>query len=338
MTRTKLKHVDVIEMSGERLQVRLFGRVYILELESASYRTELMNLLRLLDGRHDLAELSEAVQLPQREIQQILQNLRSMSLTEEVTEAADDEGFAGYCERYEHVHRIFESSRVKSAQQCQRLMYSASVTLLGVGPLADELGRVLERFGFRDIVRCPLDAFLEAGAARETGAAAPGGILVAALSEYAHWGALRSLNRAAFERGQCLVPVYCEDDCALIGPTLSPGNTACLECLSLRSSSNLDNSEAFEAYRNFVQGNGRRYPEVAEHFTVIATVAAHELFSVVTGYEMARSYNGLLRLNLWTGESSRSKVLRFPSCSVCSPKARRPRYDNHAYTSLLSEV
>jgi bacteriocin biosynthesis cyclodehydratase domain-containing protein len=140
------------------------------------------------------------------------------------------------------------------------------------------------------------------------------------------------------ERAQTLMPVTFDDGIAQIGPTVVPGKTACLRCLDLRITSNIDNQEAHSTYRAFVAASGRGYPDIPAHLTTVSVFVCHELLRVATGYDQAKSYNGILKVDLWNGEVRRSRVLKFPSCNVCSARARKPKYDSHAFVGMLSRL
>jgi bacteriocin biosynthesis cyclodehydratase domain-containing protein len=336
MTGIRLKDIDIIEMSGNTLQVRLFGRVYLFELESDSYKTELFRLFKLLDGRHDAEQLTALVQLPADEVRTILGTLQGMSLTEAVDAAAlPGDPSPAYLQQHAAVFRVFAGSKTRSTAECQRRVHAQCITLLGDDPLADEIARRLPELGFGAapprLRRSSADAWPgRSGAGPE--------LVVLPLGQYDHRDALQAANRRAVEAGDILVPVYCDDGVVSIGPTVVPYKTACLSCLDLRITSNVDNQEALASYRSYVAGNGRRYPDLPAHLTAVAVFVGHELLRISTAYQQALSYNGILKLDLWSSEVRRSRVLRFPSCPVCSARARRPRYDHHAFSAMLAQI
>jgi bacteriocin biosynthesis cyclodehydratase domain-containing protein len=260
----------------------------------------------------------------------ILTTLQNMSLVEPAGPEAAGDPPLSYRERHAAVFKVFEASKTRSSAECQRRMHRQEIALLGDDPLARRLAERLPQYGFEQISRAPLDGW-----------PAPGGgprIVVLAVSDYHSGEALAAANRRAVAAGETLVPVHCQDGVASIGPTVVPGKTACLACLELRLVSNVDNQEALASYRSFVAAQGRRYPDLPGHFDAVAVFVAHELLRVSTGYEPARSHNGILRLDLWNSDLRRGRVLRFPSCTVCSARARRPKYDDHAFAAMLARL
>jgi ribosomal protein S12 methylthiotransferase accessory factor len=168
--------------------------------------------------------------------------------------------------------------------------------------------------------------------------ATPPELVILPLLAYDSRDLLATVNRWCVDEQRTLLPVYFADGVAQVGPTVVPGKTACLQCLDLRLVSNIENKEAYETYHAFIKQRGRRYPEVATHLTAISVLVGHELLRVATGYEQARSHNGVLKLDLWRSDTRRSPVLRFPNCTVCSARARRPKYDNHSFATLLAQL
>jgi bacteriocin biosynthesis cyclodehydratase domain-containing protein len=327
----QLKNVDVINMSNNRIQLRLWGKIYLLELESDEYKAGFLRLLSLLDGAHDEAAIIAGAGLPEVEVRNVLGALHNMSLTETAPAplpAASPE-LPGVRADKPAVFRVFESSSVRSTAECERRVREQPIALLGEGHLCEALHRLLPDYGFARVRRYPAERFADTES-RD--------VLVLALDGYDGASLLTELNAAAVERGQTLMPIGFDDAVARIGPTVVPGKTACLACLDQRVLSNIDNHEAFAAYRDYLQETGRRYPHVASHFVAIGVFAAHELLRVVSGYELAQSYNATLKIDLYGGEVTRSRVLKFPSCGVCSSRARGLRYDNYAFSSMLSRL
>jgi bacteriocin biosynthesis cyclodehydratase domain-containing protein len=326
----RLKDIDIIEMSGNTLQVRLWGRIYLLEMESDAYQAGFLRLLKLLDGRHGPEALAGMVDLPAAEVRTILSTLQNMSLTEMVDPAGIGAPPAEYLRQHQAMFRVFEGSKARAAADCQRRVHQQQVLVLGDDPLATELAARLPEFGLHRLVRAPLDAWPAGGD--------PAALVVLPLSDYHHREVLAAVNRRCVEASRTLLPVYFDDGVAQIGPTVVPGKTACLACLELRLVSNVDNQEALASYRAFVAREGRRYPSIPTHLTTVAAFVCHELLRVCTGYEQARSYNGVLRLDLWSSDLRRGRVLRFPGCPVCSGRARRPKYDDHAFAAMLAQL
>jgi bacteriocin biosynthesis cyclodehydratase domain-containing protein len=336
MSGIRLKDIDIIEMSGNILQVRFFGRVYLFELESDTYKAELFRLFKLLDGQRSADELATLVELPAGEVRTILGTLQGMSLTETV-EAAPiaDAPPPEYLEQHAAVFRMFASSKARSAAECERRVHAQCITVLGDDPLADELARRLPEFGFGSepprLRRLAVDSWPTRGGSGPE-------LVVLPLGQYDHRGVLDAVNRRAVDAGDTLVPIYCDDGVVNIGPTVVPRKTACLQCLDLRVTSNVDNQEALASYRAHVAAQGRRYPDLPAHLTALSVFVCHELLRITTGYQQAVSYNGILKLDLWSSELRRCSVLRFPSCPVCSARARRPRYDDHAFATMLAQI
>ena len=332
MSRIRAKDFDVIEMSGQTLQVRLWGRIFLLQMESELFKTELLRLLPLMDGRHEAEELVSQSRLPPEELRTILDTLRNMSLIETVEGLGhgDDAPPEEYLSEHAALFRVFESSKTKSSASCQRRAFTQRIALAGSDGLSDELARLLPAYGLTRVRRLSPAALGEA--------ADPTELVVVSLSTYSDLETLTALNRRCVDQGRTLIPISFDDGVAQIGPTVVPGKTACLQCLDLRTMSNIDNLEAYETYRGFVKARERRYPEVPAHVTAIAVFACHEVLRVVTGYDQAKSYNGVLKVDLWNADVRRTRVLKFPSCTVCSPRARRPKYDNHAFASMLAQL
>ncbi|SBT40103.1 TOMM precursor leader peptide-binding protein [Micromonospora narathiwatensis] len=130
---------------------------------------------------------------------------------------------------------------------------------------------------------------------------------------------LAELARACHRDGPLLVPVFWDDDRAVVGPVVAPGQTPCWHCAQLRLTAGADPAVAAEFWRQLALGGDEAaavaLPEVTGR--MLGNAAAFELFRALTGALAPDTAGGVLLLDASTLESDRERVLPHPLCPVC---------------------
>ncbi|MFU8874100.1 TOMM precursor leader peptide-binding protein [Micromonospora sp. SL4-19] len=130
---------------------------------------------------------------------------------------------------------------------------------------------------------------------------------------------LADLARACHRDGPLLVSVTWDDDRAVVGPTVPPGQTPCWHCAQLRLTAGAEPAAAVEFWRQLALGGDATaaavLPEVSGR--MLGNAAAFELFRALTGAFAPDTAGGVLLLDSSTLESARERVLPHPGCPVC---------------------
>jgi bacteriocin biosynthesis cyclodehydratase domain-containing protein len=199
----------------------------------------------------------------------------------------------------------------RSVAQTLERLETANAGLVGSGPLAEEVARLLRLSGVGGLERLAWDVRADAEARLDLVLAVPSG---EELPRLADW------NQTALVAGVPWLQLLPFDGRFLaIGPLYVPGETACFECYSLRRASNVDYPSEFLALGR-VPARHPAAPTLDRAAAgLAATVAVRWLAhrdEFLPGHWHALEYEWELRL-------SSHFVYRVPRCPACSGLARQ---------------
>ena len=281
-----------LSVEGGRSVLRYAGSV--LEFDGAAAERLLPHLLPLLDGTRSVddvvAELGEAVRPA---VEHALSLLRAHDL---LTEGAPRSDGTGRCAE------LLAATLGLTVAETQRRLPSVDVRILGSGPSAIPLGRLLQMSGARSVESLRWDDDPAGGFV----VAVPGSAEVPRLSEW---------NTRAVAAGTEWMQVLPFDGrLAAVGPVFVPGETACHECFRLRRDSTI--AAAPDRARGAYLGS----PAID---AALAGLAAHVVVGRLAGGETGDA-GTLLALELVPElRCTRHFVYRVPRCPACSPAAQR---------------
>jgi len=281
-----------LSVESGRSVLRYAGSV--LEFEGAAAERLLPHLLPLLDGTRSVddvvAELGEAVRPA---VEHALSLLRAHDL---LTEGAPGPGDRDRCAG------LLAATLGVSVAEAQLRLPRVDVRILGSGPAAGPLGRLLQMSGVRSVESMGWED------------EPPGGFVVA-VPDSAEVPLLPGWNARAVASGTQWMQVLPFDGrLAAVGPVFVPGETACHECFRLRRDSTI------AAMPDRARGAYLGSPAID---AALAGLAAHVVVGRLAGGETGDA-GTLLALELVPElRCTRHFVYRVPRCPACSPAAQR---------------
>lgn len=139
------------------------------------------------------------------------------------------------------------------------------------------------------------------------------------------------LNRAALHHGFAWLHAALDGPFVLVGPTFSPPNTPCYECLEKRVLMNLREASSYVAYKEALAlGNVSHGPLPVEPVlrTILAGNAAMEAMNfLLTGNSF--TMGKIQSIYLPTAETTFNEVLVLPGCPACGPLGERDDVELH---------
>lgn len=191
-------------------------------------------------------------------------------------------------------------------------LQTASVVVIGAGPIADAVVDALRACGVGSIERCEEAA--QAPAADAWCAASPasveGGATLVAAAE------------VAMRSDTVFLPVWLEDLVVRVGPMTHPFDTACLKCLLLRVDANDPERDLHRLMRAESADGSSGAGFLPPMATVAGQVAAVELVKHLAGLPVT-SVGHAIELALVPFKCEVRRVLRVPRCPLCSGVADR---------------
>ena len=285
-----------LSVDGGRSTLRYAGSV--LEFEGVAAERLLPSLLPLLDGTRTVddvvGELGEAVRPA---VEHALSLLRAHDL---LTEAVPRGAAAGARRTAELLAAVDPAGR--TCAELHAAVASAEARVLGTGPAAETLGRLLQASGVAGVGALGWDDPIPRGGLA-IAAPAPGELEL-----------LEAWNTRALEADAAWLPVLPFDGrLAAVGPVVVPGQTACHECYRIRRDSTIS------PVADHARG---AYPGAPALDLVLAGVAALVALRWLAG---STADAGVLVAVELAPElrCTRHFVYRVPRCPACSPSARR---------------
>ncbi len=201
----------------------------MLRFEGAAAARLLPALLPLLDGVRTLPEVEQALgEAIGPAVRNALELLVRHGLVEDGVPAGRRAALFRQAERF----LAAGSSRRTPESEVARAVRSARIAVVGDGPLAHELLRLLRLSGLGDVFPAAWD-----GGDGDLSIAAPSPRELVRLPAW---------NRDQLERGQAWLQVLpFNGRYAAVGPLFVPGQTCCLDCFQLRRAANSGYEEEF---------------------------------------------------------------------------------------------
>jgi bacteriocin biosynthesis cyclodehydratase domain-containing protein len=297
-TRPLLKPWYRLVVGANRVTMRFGGSLVEFNGEAASKL--LPELLPRLDGGRTIdeivADLGVSVR-PAVDNALALMDERGL-LTEAAPEALHESG--------QRTAELLAATdrQLRSPRELADIVAAAHVTIVGAGPAADAVGRLLRLAGVSTVTRCEWTKPLAAGASLAV--AAPQGDEVARLDAW---------NERMLEWGTAWIQVLPYDGAlAAVGPLFLPGETACHRCYRIRRAAHLPRGG-----EPLCAGS---YPSSPALDAVQAGLAATIAICRVVG-------GGGLDAGVLTAVEpipeltlTRHVVHRVPRCPACSPAGR----------------
>jgi bacteriocin biosynthesis cyclodehydratase domain-containing protein len=258
-------------------------------------------LLPLLDGTHTLAEIVEVLGEPARPaVEAALGRLAEYDLLLEGPPTSD-----AAAAPLEATAELLASLRpgLIAPREAAAFLASVSVAVVGFGPAAVEVCRVLRRSG----VQVERSETISTGVDLVVCAPAP-----AQLPQLVHWN-----RRALAARQPWLQVLPFDGRYASVGPLYLPDETCCFECFRLRRAANLDAADELSV----LEATPAAYPVAPALQTLVAGFAA----TVVLQWLVLRDHDVPSALYAVEFEPtlgvSLHHVHRVPRCPACSDAA-----------------
>jgi bacteriocin biosynthesis cyclodehydratase domain-containing protein len=281
-----------LSAEGGRSVLRYAGS--ILEFEGAAAERLLPHLLPLLDGSRTVDEVVAELGDPVRPaVEHALALMRAHDVLTEPSPSGLDTRCA----------ELLAATVGGTVAETHERLAVADVCVVGTGPAAEPLGRILQASGVLGVGRLDWDD------------EPPPGVLAVAVPSSGELPHLEEWNRRSIESLTTWMQVLPFDGrLAAVGPVFVPQQTACHECFRCRRDSTI------APMRDRTTGHHVGAPAVD---AALAGLAAHVVLR-----RLACDDDGdagvLLALELAPElRCTRHYVYRVPRCAACSPAARR---------------
>lgn len=139
----------------------------------------------------------------------------------------------------------------------------------------------------------------------------------------------RQINSEAIQSGKPFLSATLDGFSGTIGPTVIPGQTACMECLHSRKSANSDHYDeemALSKHRSGLAQEDFCFRPPAFFLSLVGEVTASEAARVISGFIEPLTLNKYLYINYKTLNMQSHPVLRIPRCKVCGRLNALPRF------------
>ncbi len=343
--RVRLSEVLVVPLPGDRVQLR--GPDKAVAMRGLVVKEVLPFLIPLLDGSRCRSEIVEELRSkcdPER-ASRALAAMQARGLVVPVEGAPGDLFPEGSADHYEMLAQCFERRGGRYA--ALSATRAAHVAVIGAGPMSAALVSALTNFGFGTISVIGGDPVLPDSRTRKLGVAirshatipkdaddwqvtldlADAAVaLVQGPILFYPW--LEELNLAALEMRLPWTSAAIVDGTGIhIGPTITPGETACYKCFEMRFKSNVAFLEAYSAFEDFVRNatDVEDYACLPPLVDVAASLTALEVVRMVDPDETPQTSGCLLTFNSQDYSTAAHPVLKLPRCPACSRMKDRPK-------------
>jgi len=308
-------HYLVTGANGD-VQIRTASRVSV--LRGAVAQQVLPALLPLLDGTLTAGELAERLtaRVDAGKVRSVLKLLLDKGIAEEVAPPPPALGEDG-------ARRLATIIRYHGGYDVVAAVRQARVAIVGDSPLAARVSATLDHAGVGAITRPPATA----GVAELTAALEGVTTAVAIVDGPAVFQpSLHALNEAAIAARVPWTSVALLGRRALqLGPTVSPGETACLGCLRAQLERHLAFVAPvlpFDRLAEVSRGDGA--PSDAQ-LALATSLASIEILRASAPGQDCLTYGRIYTIDLDRFESSFQLVAKVPRCPVCGPTRDAPK-------------
>jgi bacteriocin biosynthesis cyclodehydratase domain-containing protein len=159
------------------------------------------------------------------------------------------------------------------------------------------------------------------GCERDVRAAIEGASFVLGLADSPPYAIARWINRACHAAGVPHMSAGQLPPTLRVGPTVVPGETACLECLELALR---EENPLYDRLETLRRADGRPLATLGPASGIVGSIIASEVLHFVTGLARAATLDSVWSMDLRTLAVERTAVTRRPDCRVCGgyPSAR----------------
>lgn len=312
------RHYSLVAHSADVVELRhgAWNAVtHTLADESASGR--LLRLLRRIDGTFGAEQIAVLESVPLAEVEALLDHLSEIGVLEHGVGSALD-FYAEHAARHltGHVGTPAKEPAPPIIVSDDGPLAMRIAALLGGEPSPEDRPQV-----HKELVRCA-KASLEDGLAFEE-AVAPferwrGRFVVHAMAAVNPLE-LRGLNRVCLHHKVPCVAAAIDGPFLLVGPTVLPGRSACLECLETRVLMNLREAASYQAYKMALL-EGRATGATASIDGVLGSLLSALVSMEALNFALAGTsftVGKVLCVYLPTMEFTYNEVLRVPGCTAC---------------------
>jgi bacteriocin biosynthesis cyclodehydratase domain-containing protein len=327
------RHFSIVAHSADVVELRHGAwNVVAHTLQDETKSGRLLRLLLRIDGSSDAAEIGSSEGVPLEEVEALLGHLAEIGVLEFGVGSALD-FFAEHASAY-------LKGRVTAPVQPpvppiivgdDGVLVGHITALLGADS-APEVAAIVHE----DLVRCARASY-EDGLSFEE-AAEPFSRWRSHLVIYASASVnpleLRGFNRVCLHHRVPCIAAAVDGPFLLVGPTVVPSRTACLECLETRVLMNLRQAADYQAYKVALlegRASGVSKPLDGVLASLLASLVGMEALNFAlagTSFTVGK----VLCVHLPTMEFVYNEVLRVPGCSACGSAPER--HDRELYFDI----
>jgi bacteriocin biosynthesis cyclodehydratase domain-containing protein len=292
-----------------------------------AFGMRLLRLLRRIDGTSDAGQISTSENVPRDEVDALLDHLSEIGVLEFGVGSALDffaEHVTGHLAGHAPAPEQTPAPPIVVGDEGGLAAQIAA--LLGTSQITEDSAQVR-----KDLVRCARASIDDSLAFEE--AVAPferwRGCLVVHASASVNPLELRGLNRVCLHHRVPCIAAAIDGPFLLVGPTVLPGRSACLECLEKRVLMNLRGAASYQAYKTALL-EGRASGVLSSLLSSLVSMEALNFALAGTSFTVGK----VLCVYLPTMEFTYNEVLRVPGCTACGSAPERD--DRELYFDIRS--
>jgi bacteriocin biosynthesis cyclodehydratase domain-containing protein len=147
---------------------------------------------------------------------------------------------------------------------------------------------------------------------------------------------LRALNRVCLEYQIPWLHAAIDGPFLLVGPIIVPHRSACYECLETRVTMNLRENASYQQYKRALVERQVREGQLPLEPAIVGLLASHSALEILNFSLTGSSFtvNKILAIHLPTMEFAFNEVLRAPTCTACGSVPERD--DTELYFDMAS--
>jgi bacteriocin biosynthesis cyclodehydratase domain-containing protein len=330
MGNLKLKrHYSIIAHSPDVVEIRygVWNPVsFTLTDDSAS--GHLHGILSRLDGRSSAAEIAAAEEIPQSDVEKVVEQLRGLNLLEDQSTHALD-------------YYLDHIAPNLSTQEGKSKASPSSIVLFGDLEISEQIARILKSSSLYDQYNVVAADDSLRSLLSECGKSWLFDSLdfEEGVRPFAQWRKqlvvfgvttvkpleMRAFNRISLHYRIPWIHAAVDGPFLFVGPTFKPFRSPCYECLETRLVMNMRESASYQRYKSaMVEGRvaGTVAPLDNVLGAMLASLTAFEALNyLLTGASF--TFGKMLSIYLPTMEFIFNEVLRSPDCPACSPAPER---------------
>lgn len=298
---------ELIPMPDGAINLRHWQRSMVLQGQAAQL---VARLVQAMDGRSDIAQLAEAMRVPSKLLIQLLIRLQQADLIEDAQQLLPPT---------HHHFGVATSLGIfsqESGHNAYQKLQHKTVLVVGYDELATQVAQTLQKSGVgRVFTGMPSELDMNKAVDAD---------LFIHVQRGADYKTASHLNEVALSQNINWLSAWIEGRSAIVTHVMTPGETACFECLLLRQRSNYPNLDADLAYENHLrQVEAKLDLQIQETLPavdhILVGLVAMRSADYLGGWRPAPPVPKLFALSLTQSENMQHPVLRLPHCPVCGP-------------------